>query len=64
MIDVDLAALEKTAVIDPGKVIKRRLGLRAIDLPFGECNHAWLLNSPQGKRLSFFKSRISAINKI
>jgi len=37
-IDVDLAAFEKTAMIDPGEVIDLRLGLRAIDLSFGECN--------------------------
>ena len=35
-VDVDLAAFEKTAMIDPGEVIDLRLGLRAIDLPFRE----------------------------
>src|SRR6266436_2005344 len=37
-VDVDLAAFEKTAMIDPGEVIDLRLGLRAIDLPFRECD--------------------------
>jgi hypothetical protein len=37
-IGVDLAAFDKTAMIDPGKVVNLRLGLRAIDLSSGECN--------------------------
>ena len=37
-IDVDLAAFDKTAMIDPGKVVNLRLGLRAIDLASGQCN--------------------------
>ena len=37
-IDVDLAAFDKTAKIDPGKVVNLRLGLRAIDLASGQCN--------------------------
>jgi hypothetical protein len=37
-IDVDLAAFQKTAIIDPGKVINLRLGLCALDLLFRECN--------------------------
>jgi hypothetical protein len=37
-IGVDLAAFDKTAMIDPSKVVNLRLAMRAIDLSFGECN--------------------------
>jgi hypothetical protein len=37
-IGVDLAAIDKTAMIDPSKVVNLRLAMRAIDLSFGECN--------------------------
>jgi hypothetical protein len=40
------------------------IGTSKIRGSLGSGNDAWLLNRPQGKRLSFFKSRISIINEI